>query len=79
MTRALVELSRLSRALQPRAILVDVESEGAGEVVRELRDHGDTTPLLVYARATGGGVREAVLGGATDAALVGFVERVRSW
>ncbi len=38
MTRALVQLSRLSRALRPAAILVDLASEGATDVVRELRD-----------------------------------------
>jgi DNA-binding response OmpR family regulator len=52
MTRALVQLSRLARALRPRAILLDLQSEGVGEVVRELRAEKDLdhVPILVFAR-----------------------------
>lgn len=81
MTRALVQLSRLARALRPRAILLDLHSEGAGDVVRELRaDQGlDEIPLLVFAR-DGGSLPHAgvdALTSAADADLVGFVERGR--
>lgn len=71
MTRALVQLSRLARALRPRAILVDLDSEGAVDVVRELRDV--ETPLLVFSRD------EATIAGAmsraSDDDLVAFVEK----
>ncbi len=74
MTRALVQLSRLSRALRPRAILVDLESEGAAEVVRELRDHDDRAPLLVFARDDLDPVSGAgAMSHASDTALVEFV------
>jgi DNA-binding response OmpR family regulator len=78
MTRALVQLSRLARALRPRAILLDLHSEGAGDVVRELRAEQALAkiPLLVFARDAGpphAGVD--ALTAATDADLVGFVEQ----
>lgn len=37
MTRALSQIARLARALRPHAILLDLASEGAEDVVRELR------------------------------------------
>jgi len=79
MTRALVQLSRLARALRPRAILLDVCSEGACDVVRELRAEKELAeiPLLVFARDGAVPVPAAeVLGSAADADLVGFVEKV---
>jgi hypothetical protein len=52
MTRALVQISRLARALQPRAILLDVKSDGVDEVIEELQYSGElaSIPLLVFAR-----------------------------
>jgi len=80
MTRALVQMSRLARALRPRAILLDFHSEGVNDVVRDLRSAKelDEIPLLVFARegstevATGDTLFEAA-----DADLVNFVERQR--
>ncbi len=68
MSRALVQVSRLARALRPRAILVDATSEGATEVVRELRADADARdiPLRVFTRAD-----------ATNADLVAFVDATR--
>jgi DNA-binding response OmpR family regulator len=80
MTRALVQLSRLARALRPRAILLDMHSDGAGDVVRELRGDKDLAdlPLLVFSRDGGalpnGGV--AAIAPAADADLVSFVEQL---
>lgn len=75
MTRALGQLSRLARALRPRAILLEMTSEGVGEVVRELRT-GEDIPILVFTRggAASHGVPD-VLEHASDADLVSFVER----
>src|SRR3954470_15835276 len=52
MTRALVQISRLARALRPRAILLDLHSDGVNDVVRDLRSAKelDTIPILVFAR-----------------------------
>lgn len=80
MTRALVQLSRLARALRPRAILLDLLSEGVNDVVRELRAEKelDGIPILVFARE--GTTIEApsaeTLGQAADADLVNFVEKL---
>ena len=79
MTRALVQLSRLARALRPRAILLDSLSEGVEDVVRELADSSvvEQIPILVFARGT----ESAILGTlqqATDADLVGYVEGQRA-
>jgi DNA-binding response OmpR family regulator len=65
MTRALVQVSRLARALRPRAILVDAGSDGATDVVRELRADVDARdiPLRVFTRAD-----------ASDDDLVAFVD-----
>ena len=52
MTRSLVQLSRLARALRPRAILLDERTDGVHEFVRELRvDHElARIPVLVFGR-----------------------------
>jgi DNA-binding response OmpR family regulator len=78
MTRALVQLSRLARALRPRAILLDWLSEGVGDVVRELADTSGIgeIPVLVFSR-TGDINSPGTLERATDVDLVGFVERQR--
>jgi DNA-binding response OmpR family regulator len=79
MTRALVQLSRLARALRPRAILLDVTSEGADEVARELRANleFEPLPLLLYARAAAPPNQAATgtLAHAADADLLAFVEK----
>jgi DNA-binding response OmpR family regulator len=80
MTRALVQMSRLARALRPRAILLDFHSEGVNDVVRDLRSAKDLdeVPILVFARD---GSTEVPTGDmlveAADADLVHFVERQR--
>ncbi len=76
MTRALVQLSRLARALRPRAILLDSVSEGVGAVVRELADTSvvEQIPILVFSR-TGDASIPGTLEQAADVDLVGFVER----
>lgn len=78
MTRALVQLSRLARALRPRAILLDWVSEGVGAVVSELADTSglELIPILVFSR-TGDTHSPGTLEHAADADLVGFVERQR--
>ncbi|MBC7978413.1 MAG: response regulator [Myxococcales bacterium] len=78
MTRALVQLSRVARALRPRAILLDSSSEGVDEVVRELADTSmiEQIPILVFSRS--GDARIAgTLEHAADADLVSFVEHQR--
>lgn len=72
MTRALGQLSRLARALRPRAILLEHGSEGVSDVTRELRS--ETIPILVFAR---GEAMDADLANAADADLLTFVERQR--
>jgi DNA-binding response OmpR family regulator len=69
MTRALVQLSRLARALRPRAILLDLRSERAQDVLSELRAAADlaTIPILPFTRAEI----------PSDQELVAFVERAR--
>ena len=78
MTRAPVQLSRLARALRPRAILLDSESDGIGEVVRELADTSGTgqLPILVFSRGGDASI-PGTLERAADVDLVGFVERQR--
>jgi DNA-binding response OmpR family regulator len=82
MTRALVQLSRLARALRPRAILLELTSDGVNEVVRELRAEKelDPIPILVFAReeVTGEHALHDTLEKAADADLVGFVDRQRN-
>jgi DNA-binding response OmpR family regulator len=78
MTRALVQLSRLARALRPRAILLDLGSEGVGDVVREIDDSSefDQIPILVFSRG-GEATIPGALSQAADVDLVSFVERQR--
>ena len=75
MTRALLQLSRLSRALRPRALLLDARCPGTAEVVSDLADTSgmELLPILVFTREPDA-QPEGVLTGATDAALVEFVE-----
>ena len=80
MTRALVQLSRLARALRPRAILLDLKSDGVNDVVRDLRaaKELDEIPILVFAReGAGDGASPDTLAGAGDGDLVDFVEKLR--
>jgi DNA-binding response OmpR family regulator len=78
MTRALVQISRLARALRPRAILLDLKSDGVNDVVRDLRaaKELDQIPILVFARDRANEIHgpETLLD-AVDADLVNFVER----
>jgi DNA-binding response OmpR family regulator len=78
MTRALVQLSRLARALRPRAILLDSVSEGVRDVVRELAETSGVgqIPILVFSRAGDASI-PGTLERAADVDLVGFVERQR--
>lgn len=75
MTRALTQLSRLARAIRPRAILLDWVSDGVGDVVRELDDTSGykQIPILVFSR-TGGTNNSRTFERATDLDLVNFVE-----
>jgi len=78
MTRALAQLSRLARALRPRAILLELTSEGAQDVARELRSgkEPDPIPMLVYVRSHVDGAAELdALENTADSDLVAFVER----
>ncbi|MEJ7599728.1 MAG: response regulator [Kofleriaceae bacterium] len=79
MTRALVQLSRLARALRPRAILLDLNSEGVNDVVRDLRDAGEleAIPLLVFSRGAipADSADSDTLAQAEDADLIAFLER----
>ena len=78
MTRALVQLSRLARALRPRAILLDSVSEGVDDVVRELADSSvlEQIPILVFSRG-GDATIPGTLEHAADVDLVSFVEHQR--
>lgn len=78
MTRALVQLSRLARAVRPRAILLDSVSEGVSDVVRELADTSGIgqIPILVFSRGGDDSI-PGTLERAADVDLVGFVERQR--
>jgi two-component system response regulator MprA len=79
MTRALEQLSRLARALRPRAILLELRSEGVPDVARELRSSKeDPMPLLVFARDRIEGASDMdPLEHAADSDLVSFVDRQR--
>jgi two-component system response regulator MprA len=80
MTRALVQISRLARALRPRAILLDLMSDGVNDVVRDLRSAQELEdiPILVFARDGASGIAGSdVLIEAADADLVSFVEKQR--
>jgi DNA-binding response OmpR family regulator len=76
MTRALAQLSRLARAIRPRAILLDSGSEGVATVWRDLEDTSelDQIPILVFSRG-GDALIPGTLEQAADADLIGFVER----
>ncbi|HEX4452044.1 MAG TPA: response regulator [Kofleriaceae bacterium] len=74
MTRARLQLSRLARALRPRAILLERSSDGIAEVLDALRGDEEHIPVLVFARdaaASDGNV----LGRANDLDLVEFVDQ----
>ncbi len=77
MARALNQLSRLARALRPHAILLELTSEGVHDVARDLIRGKDAIPIpvLVYARGASDGTELDTLEQATDADLVGFVEK----
>ncbi len=81
MTRAPGQLSRLVRALQPRALLLDLASDGFNEAMRELRSAKDLDhiPLLVFSRTEVTGIPAQIqsLDEASDIGLVNFVERQR--
>jgi DNA-binding response OmpR family regulator len=79
MTRALVQISRLARALRPRAILLDLRSDGVGDVVRELRAEPElrAIPLLVFTRDGAQDATLTALASAADADLLSFVEKQR--
>jgi DNA-binding response OmpR family regulator len=74
MTRALVQFSRLARALRPRAILMELTGDGVHEVVRELREL-DPIPIQIFVREKAEPDTSDVLEHASDADLVSFVER----
>ena len=73
MTRSLGQLSRLARALRPRAILLDIQSDGVHDVARELlgQKEIDPLPILVYSRDAATDALEH----AVDEDLVAFVEK----
>ena len=78
MTRAPAQLSRLARAPRPRAILLELMSEGVQDVARELRAGDEPIPVLVFGRERIDGARELdPLEHAADSDLVSFVERQR--
>ncbi len=81
MTRALVQLSRLARALRPRAILLDYRSEGVNDIVAELRSatEPDPIPILVFSRdgIAPGTLPADTLAHAVDSDLVSFIEKQR--
>jgi DNA-binding response OmpR family regulator len=75
MTRARVQLSRLARALRPRAMLLECSAEGVSEILRELRaEVTPTVPILVFSRA---GTPAPGIDVADNDALIAFVERQR--
>jgi two-component system response regulator MprA len=80
MTRALVQISRLARALRPRAILLDLMSDGVNDVVRDLRSAKelDEIPILVFAREGAQVDGADAMVEAADTDLVNFVEKQRS-
>jgi DNA-binding response OmpR family regulator len=80
MTRAPAQLSRLARALRPRAILLELTSEGSHDVARDLRSGNEVEPIpvLVFARERVAGASDLdPLELAADSDLVSFVERQR--
>jgi len=79
MTRALAQLSRLARALRPRAILLDLVAEGVNDVIADLRGTTELEPIpiLVFSRDVVSGTSTETLAQATDCDLVGFVDKQR--
>jgi len=80
MTRALAQLSRLARALRPRAILLDLVAEGVNDVIADLRGTTELEPIpiLVFSRdVVSPGTSTETLAQATDCDLVGFVDKQR--
>lgn len=75
MTRALAQLTRLARALRPRAILLDLRSDGAADVLRELRGAELHIAILAFTRDAHSD--DAGLTNAGDDDLVAFVEKQR--
>jgi DNA-binding response OmpR family regulator len=82
MTRVTPQLPRLARVLPPRAVLLDLQSQGGGmDVVHALRAESalDSVPILVFSRA-GAAAHAGVPGvapamdGARDEELLRFVE-----
>ncbi|HUS32823.1 MAG TPA: response regulator [Kofleriaceae bacterium] len=72
MTRAPAQLARLARALRPRAILLELASEGVADVAKEIRDSSEPLPLLLFSRDDAGGVE---LAHAADSDLLSFVDK----
>jgi DNA-binding response OmpR family regulator len=76
MTRARVQLSRLARALRPRAILLELAADGVRDILSELRaELATASSVLVFARDRVGDAGVELLERADDAALLAFVER----
>jgi DNA-binding response OmpR family regulator len=73
MTRARLQLSRLARALRPRAVLLERSSDGIAEVLDALRGDEEPIPVLVFARDAAAAAN--VMTRATDLDLVEFVDR----
>jgi DNA-binding response OmpR family regulator len=74
MTRARLQLSRLARALRPRAILLERSSDGIDEVLDALRGDDEHIPVLVFARDAAAS-ESNVLARANDLDLVEFVDQ----
>jgi DNA-binding response OmpR family regulator len=76
MTRAPAQLTRLARALRPRAILLELASEGVADVARDLLDQSEPIPILVFSRENAVGVG---LEHATDTDLLSFIDRCTTY
>jgi len=74
MTRARLQLSRLARALRPRAILLERSSDGIAEIVDALRAEEEPIPVLVFARDAGTADGDVMIR-ANDLDLVEFVDQ----
>ena len=79
MTRALGQLARLARALRPRAILLDLGSEGVPDIIRDLRSDPslDVGGIIAFTRAGTPTTYTEALIDADDATLVDLVDRLR--
>jgi DNA-binding response OmpR family regulator len=75
MTRARLQLSRLARALRPRAILLERSSDGIAEVLDALRAEDEPIPVLVFTRDAQGAAESDVMIRASDLDLVEFVDQ----